>query len=301
MHVIFLCLERSTDMIAIYRRNLRCWRPIVATWGLCLALALLMAPAHAHGPLFSPAPETIFKGGTEITLGGQLERASGAGEADKVREGFVEFEYGLTGDWQIGGEVPYLRKEAAGLEADGLGDLTLGTKYQFWKQDLPGAQNKAAAIFNLKLPTGDDDATPRIGSGSTDAIGALAWGYEGRRWYAFASALYRFNTEGAGGLEKGDRQSLNLVGGIRPWLTSYYEPDTVFMLELNWERGERDERNGVESADSGGWELFASPVVWWTYRQFAFRGGVQIPIAERLNGTQPNSDYRAKVEFVYHF
>ena len=40
----------------------------------CLAaatIAAMVAPmaAEAHGPLFSPAPETIFKGGTELTLG----------------------------------------------------------------------------------------------------------------------------------------------------------------------------------------------------------------------------------------
>ncbi len=264
-------------------------------------LSAFSDPAFTHGPLFSPAPETIFKGGTEITLGGHFERASGAGETEKEREGFIALEYGLTADWQIGVELPYAGKEISGLEADGLGDLNFGTRYQFWSRDLPGAQYKAAAFVNLKLPTGDDDATPRLGSGSTDATGGLAWGYEGRRWYAFASGAYRLNTQGTGGLEKGDRQFFNLVGGIRPWLTGYYEPDAVLMLELNWERGERDELNGVELADTGGWELFASPVLWWTYRQFAFRGGVQIPVAEGLNGSQPTSDYRAKVEFVYHF
>ncbi len=40
----------------------------------------LAGAAEAHGPLFSPAPETIWKGGTEITLGLHAERATGAGE-----------------------------------------------------------------------------------------------------------------------------------------------------------------------------------------------------------------------------
>lgn len=276
-------------------------RSLAAALTSGMVLGAFSMPALPHGPLFSPAPETLWKGGTEITLGGHFERASGAGETEKEREAFAEIEYGLTADWQIGAEIPYAYREQNGLAADGPGDLTLGTKYQFYRRDLPGAQYKGAAFLNLKLPTGDDEVTPRLGSGSTDATSGLAWGYEGRRWYAFASGLYRLNTEGAGGLEKGDRQSLNLVGGIRPWLTGYYEPDTVFMLELNWERSERDALNGVELTDTGGWELFASPVLWWTYRQFAFRGGVQIPVTDGLNGSQPASDYRAKVEFVYHF
>ncbi len=266
-----------------------------------LASMIAAAPVQAHGPLFSPAPETIWKGGTELTFGLHTEEATGAGEEEKEYEAFLEAEYGITADWEVGVEIPYTWKEEKGRDADGLGDIALDTKYQFWKRDLPGAQYKAAAFLALKLPTGDDDSTPRLGSGSTDVSGGLATGYEGRRWYWFASGVYRVNTEGAGDLQKGDRQFLNLVGGVRPILSEYDEPDTVLMLELNWERASRDELDGADLVDTGGWELFLSPVVWWTYRQVAIRGGVQIPIAEGLNGNQATSDYRARVELVYHF
>ena len=266
-----------------------------------LASLVAAAPVQAHGPLFSPAPETIFKGGTEITLGFHAEEATGAGEEEKEYEGFLEAEYGLTADWEVGIEIPYTWKEENRLDAAGLGDISIDTKYQVWNRDLPGAQYKAAVFLELELPTGDDDSTPRLGSGSTDVSGGLATGYESRRWYWFASAAYRLNTEGAGGLEKGDRQFLNLVGGVRPILSEYDEPDTVLMLELNWERAGRDELDGSGVADTGGWELFISPVVWWTYQQVAVRGGVQIPIAEGLNGDQATSDYRARIELVYHF
>ena len=73
------------------------------------------------------------------------------------------------------------------------------------------------------------------------------------------------------------------------------------MLELNWEHSERDKLSGVKVSDSGGWELFVSPVVWWTYRQYAVRAGVQVPVARSLNGSQATSDYRARLEFIYHF
>jgi len=266
------------------------------------ATAAFGAPAEAHGPLFSPAPETIFKGGTELRLGLHTEEATGAGERETAYEVSAEAEYGLTADWEVGIEIPYAKRDFDNSgDANGIGDITLDTKYQFWKRDIPGAQYKAAALFKIKLPTGDDDRSPRLGTGSTDLIGGIATGYESRRWYWFASAVYRANTEGGGGLEKGDKQFLNLVGGVRPALSAYDEPDTVLMLELNWERSARDDLNGAALADTGGWELFVSPVVWWTYRQLAIRGGVQIPIAHNLNGNQPSSDYRARIEFVYHF
>ncbi len=270
------------------------------TIGLAATVIATM-PVEAHGPLFSPAPETIFKGGTEITLGFHTEKGTGAGVEEKEYEAFLEAEYGITADWEIGIEIPYTWKQNDGDDANGIGDIVLDTKYQFWKRDLPLAQYKAAAFLKTKLPTGDDDSTPRLGSGSTDVIAGLATGYESRRWYWFASGVYRANTEGAGGLEKGDKQFLNVVGGVRPVLSEYDEPDTVLMLELNWERAGRDDLSGTELADTGGWELFLSPVFWWTYGQIAIRGGVQIPIAEALNGDQATSDYRARIEFVYHF
>ncbi len=265
------------------------------------ATAVAESAADAHGPLFSPAPETIFKGGTEITLGLHAEKATGAGNEEKAYEPFLEAEYGFTADWQIGIEIPYAWKEENGDDANGMGDIVLGTKYQFWKRDLPMTQYKAAAFLMTKLPTGDDGSTPRLGSGSTDVIAGLAAGYESRRWYWFASGVYRANTEGAGGLEKGDKQFLSAVGGVRPVLGQYDEPDTVLMVELNWERAGRDDLGGTGLADTGGWELFVSPVLWGTYGQIAIRGGVQIPIAEGLNGNQATSDYRARVEFIYHF
>lgn len=262
-----------------------------------VVLALVWTPAGAHGPLFSPAPETIWKGGTELTLG--YHRAEAGPEREQ--EPFLEAEYGLTARWEIGAELAYAFKEEQGVDADGLGDLTLGTKYQFWRRDLPGAQYKAAGFLDVKLPTADDDSEPRLGSGSTDVITGLATGYESRRWYWFASGVYRLNTQGDGSFEQGDRQSLNVVGGVRPLLSEYDEPDTVLMLELNWEREDKDTLNGRSLADSGGWQLFASPIVWWTYRQWAVRGGVQIPLSQEMNGNQPAPDYRTRLELVYHY
>ncbi len=281
--------------------TLRILQEMAAAGGLFAAIGLWSMPVFAHGPLFSAGPETIWKDGKEVSLGYHEERASGAAETERGRELFLELQYGVTADWQISVELPYVWQEGDGSSSDGTGDIILGTKYQFFLQNFPGGQNKASVFGKVILPTGGDDKLPRIGSGSTDFLLGLAAGHEGRRWYAFADARYRFNGRGEGGLQKGDKLFLDLVGGVRPVLSEYDEPDTVFMLELNWERARRDRRDGVALADSGGWELFISPVVWWTYGQYALKGGVQIPIAEGLNGSQPASDYRMRLEAVYHF
>ena len=212
----------------------------------------------------------------------------------------LELEYGLTPDWQIGLEVPLVRKTGTAGHAAGLGEITFTTKYRFWRLDSPGAQRTAAVILGIKTPTGSTSRTPRLGSGSIDLLTALSAGYEARRWYAFADARYRVNTQGAGGGKRGDKLFLDIVGGVRPVLTGYMEPDTVFLLELNWERARRDRRRGTALANTGGWELFLSPGIFWTYRNLAIKAGVQIPMARALNGSQAKSDYRALIAFQLH-
>ena len=279
----------------------RCVYPLTDIVAGIFAVLIFAIPAAAHGPLFSAGPETIWKGGMEVTLGYHFQRDTGFGETIRHREVFLELEYGITSNWQIEAEIPYKWSEVDGLDSNGLGDITLGTKYQLFVQNLPGAQRKASVFFKTKLPTGNEDNNPRIGSGSTDFLAGLAVGHEGRRWYGFADVRYRINTEGSGGLKKGNKLFLDVVGGIRPVLSEYDEPDMVLMLELNWEQAERDELGGIALTDSGGWQMFISPVVWWTYRQIAVKAGVQIPIAENLNGAQASSDYRGLLELVYHF
>jgi hypothetical protein len=103
------------------------------------------------------------------------------------------------------------------------------------------------------------------------------------------------------GLRRGARLLLDLVGGIRPRPTRYLQADTVGMLELNGEYGRRAELNGVELAHTGGTEWFLSPGLMWTKRNFAIKAGVQLPIASDLNGSQEESDFRAKSVLEWHF
>ena len=39
----------------------------------------------------------------------------------------------------------------------------------------------------------------------------------------------------------------------------------------------------------------------WTYRNYAVKAGVQLPVASNLNGVQTETDYRAALEFEGHF
>ncbi len=275
-----------------------------ATWiGALVALGMVAAakPGAAHNPIFTPGPHVVYGGGLEATVGYSRGRSSGAGERETGQEVEFELEYGLTADWTAEMELPFVHKDFNDRGASGLGDMVLRSRYRFLRLDSPGVQRSAAVLGQVKLPTGDDGRAPRLGSGSTDFVGGLLYGHESRRWYYNLAARYRLNTEGGGGLEKGDTQFLDIVGGVRPVLTGYLEPDAVVFLELNFEHAGRDSLNGNRVADTGGWELFLSPGIFATYRNVALRTGIQIPIAHRLNGTQPESDYRFKFEIKYTF
>lgn len=265
-------------------------------WGVGLAAWLTVGTALAHDPIFGIGPHVLYKGGVEVHTGADAEEAGD----DRENEVAVEVTYGLTGDWAAGIALPRVDKDEAGTSSTGAGDVELFTKWRFWRHDTLGLQESAAVLVNVKLDTADDDTTPALGTGTTDTIVGLTYGYEGRKWYRWAAVRYRRNGKNDAGLRRGDKVLLDLVGGIRPRPTGYLEPDTVWLLELNGEHGRRAELNGAELANTGGTEWFLSPGIFWTRRNFALKAGVQIPLASDLNGEQEESDFRARLVLEWH-
>ncbi len=259
---------------------------------LVASLLLWTAPADAHDPIFGLGPHVLYKGGIEIAPEFDHKKAGDRRATDLA----LELTYGLTGDWSAGIKLPYVTSETGPDRAAGMGNLELFTKYRFWRNDMPGVQESAAVAFKLDTATGTTPAA----SGSTDALLGLAYGYESRKWYRWASLRWRYNGVDDSGLRRGDRLLLDLVGGVRLKQTGYLEPDTVWLLELNGEYADRAERHGAALVDSGGTEWFVSPGIFWTLRNFAVKAGVQIPVASDLNGRQPRSDYRARLVLEWH-
>lgn len=266
-----------------------------AAWTVSL-VALVTGSAWAHDPVFGVGPHVLFKGGVEVAVEAEREEAGD----ETGQELGVELTYGITGDWAAGIELPYAFNQEGSNESDGPGDIGLFTKYRFWRQDSLGEQRSAAVFMKVKLDTGGEDESPALGSGTTDTILGLAYGYESRKWYRWISLRYRFNDENDAGLERGDKFLIDLVGGIRPRLTGYREPDTVWLLELNGEYGRKADLDGATLENTGGTEWFLSPGIFWTRLNLAVKAGVQIPVYSDLNGDQDDSDYRARVIIEWH-
>ena len=256
--------------------------------------------ALAHEPIFGLGPHTIFKGGFGLEMEFEGEKASGAGKVERERVVTSEIIYGITTNLSATLAIPYILERSSINESSGTGDISVRTKYRFWRRDGIGVQNSAAVITGVKLPTGDDDKTPRLGSGSTDYLLALAVARESLKWYYFGDVRYRLNTEGSGGRRAGNVVFADFAIGIRPRKTVYLRPDLVVIAELNFESRDRNELFGVDVADSGGTRLFLSPSFFFTYRNWALKGGIQFPVDQDLNGNQPESDYRFSLAVETH-
>ena len=261
-----------------------------------LLVGLISSPAFAHDPIFGIGPHVLFKDGIELAAEVESKKTGNVNSQALV----FDFKYGITGDWAVGFDLPYSFKDNGTNSSSGNGDVAVFTKYRFWRKDSLGLQDSAAVLLKVITDTAASNENPSLNKGTTDTILGLTYGSEGRKWYRWASARYRFNGTNNAGVDRGDKILLDFVGGIRPTPTNYMEPDTVWLLELNGEYGQRAEFGGAEQVNSGGSEWFISPGIFWTKRNFAIKAGIQIPIYSNLNGTQQESDYRAKATFEWH-
>jgi len=261
-----------------------------------LVMGLVSATTYAHDPIFGQGPHVLFKDGFEVATEFHSSK-----KGDELENEFgLELKYGITGDWAMGIEIPYAVKAEGGESSTGLGDSAIFTKYRFWRKDTQGLQESAAISLKVISDTGNENASPSLGTGTTDSVIGLSYGYEGRTWYRWASVRHRQNGTTSNGLKRGSKTLVDFVVGVRPTLTKYTEPDMVYLLELNGELGDRATLNGNSIANSGGDEWFISPGFMWTVKNFAIRGGVQLPVSSNLNGAQDKSDYRMKLSFEWH-
>lgn len=251
-------------------------------------MLLMPAATWAHGPIFSFSPHTEFKGAVAYEAGYVREEV--AGEAENEYE--LGFHYGVTSDFTVKLDVPYVRSD----ERETTGDPHLKAKYRFHRTTDGPSLTSWTVLGGVRPDVRDDDES----SGS--AFAALAHGYESLVWYRWASVGLRRHAENDAGVRPGDVLELNLAGGWRPRTPVYGEADTVFLAELNIEVQERARVNGQERPDTGGTEVFLSPGMIWTYgRHFSLRPGFQIPIHSDLNGDREETDFRARIAIEMHF
>ncbi len=278
-------------------RDANCRQGGVASGAGLLLSTLVSFGAAAHEPVFGIGPETIYKGGVGIELGYDYDDLGDR----KDQRLHTELIYGVTKDLSLTLEAPtLLRRETRLGSASGLGDILLRGKYRFWNRNRLGASERASLLLGVKFPTGAHHGSVPRGSGSFDALAGLSVAHESRRWYGFGTFRYVLRTK-HDGLERGDEILFDVAGGFRPWLTEYLQPDLVLLLEFNGEWQDRDRLRGSRLGGTGGFVGWLGPTALLSYRNWMLKTGVQLPVANDLNGGQKRPDLRTLVAIEYHF
>jgi len=291
----------STDLINIENENMSCLaaikryqatkKPIkTILCGVVSLLLLKITPTFAHGPIFSPGPETLYKDGIEFQLDYYRSKSARASENEQA----IGLGYGITQDWEISVELPYLTANEDGSKNSGTGNVQLETRYRLWRMDSFGKQDSITGFVTAVLDTAKQTINPMLSYGANDFIVGLAYGQESLIWQRWASLSYRFNGENDDGLNRGDQLFADASIGWRSEMPQYYKSDTLWMIELNVEHSQTSQQNNISLKDSGGTEVFISPGVIWAYRNIALKGGIQLPIYNNLKGDQNNADHRIK-------
>ncbi len=218
-------------------------------------------------PINSDVALTPFKGQTIIRSQAKYAR-KGDDPTDKDRKMQVwmfpnTFVYGLTEKLAVSLSVPYIDKGQKSTDSgirsktsdSGIGDINLMSKYRIWSKDLPGEAIRFSLITGLELPTGDEKAQLKLGSGSFDPIAGILFTMQSLNQEFDIDLAYQFNTE-AGNYEFGDIFKYNLAYQRRiwPWVLPekgiYSQLNLV--LEFNGEYEQKDKSNGSIVKDSGG-------------------------------------------------
>ncbi len=237
----------------------------------------------AHEPTFGVGPRTIWDNGFGYEMGLEQEVTT------EGRHWNLDYHalYGITSNWTVLAEAHQNFGSAQPI-TERFEKMGIRSKYRFFRRDLIGGVYHAAVIGGLSLPFNDQ---------ATGIIGGVTAAYEGRRWMYWGTGRYRINTGQTGAVRTGNLFLYDLALGFRPVLTGYYNPDVVLMIELNGRVVGTSRRDGTLIPGSGGGQLRAALDLWFTYRNWAFKPGIQLPMDNTLSGDDLNYRWVFATEF----
>ncbi|MGQ0553809.1 MAG: transporter [Planctomycetota bacterium] len=303
-------------------------RTLALAFAILIALAL-PAAAQSDATLDVLDGETLYEGGWLLTLGQEVERrdelASGwsiVGDPTNRRltrrETVLGAHYGLRHDVQLSVLLPRvqnsLRQSAPGLparvHAEGWGDLAALVKWRFHRWDAPGEAFNVALISGVELPTGADRVksggllvAPELqpGSGSLDAFLGVAATYEPRRWRFNGLALWKRAGEGHD-FRAGDDFFFELAAGNRFWLEPYPGPFMRLDFMLRHRHSRRASLNGITDNNSGGdLTTLGCNFAFRPRPALDFQVALEVPVSERVHGTQLAAGPSLALNFGYRF
>lgn len=214
----------------------------------------------------------------------------------------VGIPYNITNNLLVSVMVPVMSVRGTSVEGvqttTGLGDIIFSTKYLFVQHDRLQETFRVAAKAGVKLPTGDENKNPALGTGMYDVSAGAVAGWIGRRFGVYSDVSYSLNVR-AGDINHGNTLQYNVAIGFRgvPDVYDRYPLSQLNLyLEFNGEYVRPHTLNGEDISDTGGNIVYISPGIQYIPgRQFLVEGFLQIPAIQSLNGTQLGTDFRAGI------
>lgn len=208
----------------------------------------------------------------------------------------------LSDRFQLGLVVPFvnidLDSRSQNVSSSGIGDMNIFIKYLLYQHDRKLETFRVAAKATIKLPTGDENKSPALGTGSTDYAFSTVAGWIKNRVGLYLEGIYNRNTS-HGQTDFGNGIAYNLAFGYR-LLPAVYEtypsPQLNGFLEINGATAERTKLNGQEIEDSGGTTVFLSPGLQFVGgRRWLIEASFQYPLSNEPNGIQLVTDWTVSV------
>ncbi len=295
-----------------------------------LALVLVVVAAMGGGPDAWGAPITfntalpVAKG--EFVFREQFIVAQSGDDpsgADRERTALAAVSvlgYGVNGKLAVFGVLPFVDKQldvtVAGARqkrsASGLGDVSMFGRYTVYQNDQPGRNFRIAPFAGLEAPTGKDDETDALGrlppsvqpgSGAWDAFGGVVATYQTLDFQVDGQLSYRGNGE-ANNFEAGDVARLDGSLQYRLWPRTLGAGVPGFLygvLEAGLVYQDNNQLGGIDDPNSGGTGLFLTPGLQYVTKRWIVEGGVQLPVAQNLNGSALENDYVVRAGFRFNF
>lgn len=268
------------------------------------------APAFAHEPLHSMGPVTLWEGGSAVELFADTEWADalyhGSHRDDDPLHGNtrkldlrLHAAHSLTADFMAIIDVPLAwRSVTAGgttNRAAGLGDIWIGAKYRFWRQQTAPARSNMAAVFALAhLDTASQSTRPPLGSGAPEVMTGVAAARDALFLYIWGNVRAYVPIPGGSSLAPWGFGANGAIG-TRFWEPDIGGADLVVLLETEYRAESPAERHGHQVANTGHQRWSAGPGLFFYYDQFEFKAGVQFTLWGWARGRQYLTQGRALI------
>ncbi|MBS1988857.1 hypothetical protein JST56_07790 [Candidatus Dependentiae bacterium] len=262
--------------------------------------------------IFSLRADTVRQGGVNIDTLVKYTKAGSQREFEYInRIMFGVTEY-LTLELRVPifleekvSEVAHSGDPFSSFKTAGVGKLELVGKFRVFYDYGFQKRNQIVVVGGVLLPTARRattgiDKKPIIDNSSLDFVLGTAGAFETTRFYHFASLIGRLNTA-ARHIKMGNQFFYSYAFGFRLEMPDVDKVDWVFLIDVDGIWTEKTRVNGSRLTNTGSNVIFAGPSFFRSQGNAMIKGGIQVPIAQHINGLQEKNDFRLMLGLFLQF